>query len=188
MHIGTVLYGTYEYRTLKAPHLQFSTSTSTDQYNTMQYPYSTCTRPARHSPSLLTRAHHAPEQLLVPLSSQRLAQTISQHLLSRAVVNHDLHDKSGQAGPVHLRTYQGAPRTTTPVRTGVFHALKKRLKGESPSTSTHQIYRLGFRRHRAPARTPLREWFIYIIDSLYTGWLAVRPSGCCCWLRARNRT
>ena len=47
MHIGTVLYGTYEYRTLQAPHLQFSTSTSTDQYNTMQYPYSTCTRPAR---------------------------------------------------------------------------------------------------------------------------------------------
>ena len=49
----------------------FSTSISTDQYNTMQYQYTTCTRPARHSPSLLTRAHHAPEQLLVPLSSQR---------------------------------------------------------------------------------------------------------------------
>ena len=49
MHIGTVLYGTYEYRTLQAPHLQNSTSTSTDQYNTMQYPYSTCTCPARQA-------------------------------------------------------------------------------------------------------------------------------------------
>ena len=49
MHIGTVLYGTYEYRTLQAPHLQFSTSTSTDQYDPMQYPgTSTCTRTARH--------------------------------------------------------------------------------------------------------------------------------------------
>ena len=50
MHIGTVLYGTYEYRTLQAPHLQNSTSTNTDQYNTMLYPYSTCTRPARQNP------------------------------------------------------------------------------------------------------------------------------------------
>ena len=91
MHIGTVLYGTYEYRTLQAPHLQFSTSTSTDQYNTMQYPYSTCTCPARSS---------APSRPLSTRSSGRSIPSLTTHSASPAA--------SLTASPVFRRTFKGA--------------------------------------------------------------------------------
>ena len=149
MHIGTVLYGTYEYRTLQAPHLQFSTSTNTDQYNTMLYPYSTCTRPARRISSLRRslRAGTSMHCLLTQL--QRNYSSTRRTCLDRSTCT-----RSSQTPGFNTESTLSAcscecceRAAITPTKVGVWHRTEEPAQSERrlqlPISCTHALRRLA---------------------------------------------